>query len=153
MNGDGRDRRWWAKQPGRSPRYTIQVLFIKLRRPPFSVLHRLPSCTFAPNALIFALTKWTYRPGVSCVLGLSSVGLMLSILSFSFWQKCKKQPQPAYLYVYLSTLVVPWVYGLIVEVYIHSFKHYTRLTRLRSTFAVGPSTQKGMCGETSVGPL
>jgi len=83
--------------------------------------------------LVLVLTR-------SVVAWLSLVGLITSIVAFAFWQKCKKQPQCACQYEYLSVLVVPWVYGLIVEVCIHSFGQYTRLNALGLHFLADPES-------------
>ena len=68
------------------------------------------------------------------MLKLSFAGLLLSIVPFAFWQACKKQPVHLE-YAYPLTLVVHWVYGLSIEVCIRFLRYYTRLKRLRSTFA------------------
>jgi len=63
------------------------------------------------------LYQWNRKRGMVKV-GFSFVGVRLSTVPFATWQKSKKTSQPAYEheYAYLAALVVPWVYGLIIEV-------------------------------------
>lgn len=68
--------------------------------------------------------KRSWRKLVGKLL-LSSAGLIFSIVPFALWQAYKKRPEPVYhQYVYPLALVVPWAYGLSVEVCIHSLPSF-----------------------------
>jgi hypothetical protein len=73
----------------------------------------------------------------SVVAWMSLVGPVLSTIPFVFWQALKKQPQQQNAYFFV--LVMPWVYGLCVEVGIHFLRKHAILKRIRSIFTCGSS--------------
>jgi hypothetical protein len=90
---------------------------------PDSCAYRMPNLSI--GAMVCAFVIWGLSAGhlylwnrkhYMIKSGLSFAGVIAALVPFIFWQIHRKKPQPVHLYVYLSALVEPSVYGLIIEV-------------------------------------